>query len=302
MIRLLSACRYAVAAGLVCLATATPDQAAAQTYTQDFEASTVDELPDSTGYLLEWYGDNENRSGVLWRTAQDGAMFDDPIGPDGNKSAVMDNNNHGFGQAFPENDGPTNATMGHVWSTQPGAHRMGFIQYDFYLSPTPAEGFTYIDNRLGHRTDGANFVSTAAADTYAWHALRVDRDDTGADFARIISNGIPGVGAADAAPLIGATNTLRIDIEPGFLSYTLNGTLINWDVNGNPVSKLPALPGGNQEGVSGMTFVGNFEGAPGTPKGLVYIDNIVVNLTPEPTTGLLGMIGGLGLLARRRRS
>lgn len=310
MTRLLRVGRIAVAAGLVCLATAAPNQAYAVSYAEDFETSTVDELPNASGYLLEWYGDNENRSGFLYRTAQDGAMFDDPIGGDGNKSAVMDNNNHGFSQVFPENDGPTNATMAHFWSDATGAaqNHTGFIQYDFYLSPTPAGSeaddtiITYIDNRLSH--GNCCFVSTGAGDTYAWHSLRVDKNqETGEDVARITSNSIPGVGdALNAAPLIGATNTLRIDVTPGFLTYTLNGTLIEWDTPGGAISTLPVLPGSGAAGVSGMTFVGNFQGAPGTAKGLVWIDNIVAELVPEPSSGLLAALSGLVLLASRRRS
>jgi hypothetical protein len=303
MNRLQRVCCYAAAAGLACLVAATPEQAAAVSYWEDFESGAANALPSSTGLILEWYGDNDNRSGTLWRTAQDGALFDDPIGADGNKSAVLDNNNHGFSQTFPENDGPTNATMGQVWSTQPGLNKSGTIAFDFYLSPTPDDGFTYVDVRLGHRTDGANFVSTGAPDTFGWFSLRVDRDaDTGLDVPKITSNSIPGVGDASVAPLIGETNHVSIEIDNGFHTYTLNGAVIEWDVNGNPVSTLPALPGSGALGVSGMTFVGNFEGAPGTPKGLVYIDNLHVELVPEPTTALLTVLGGFVLLAGRRRT
>jgi hypothetical protein len=216
--------------------------------------------------------------------------------PDGNKSAVLDNNNHGFPQASPINDGPTNATMGFNWTTDPTSFTEGFIQYDFYLEPAPADGLTYVDHRFGYRTDGVNFINTLPTETVGWYSLRVNGDQT----ASIQANGITGVGAASVAPLVGAVNTLKIGITPGFLTYTLNGTLVEWETPIGALATLPWFPGAT--GVSGMTWVGDFQGAPGAPHGLVFIDNILVSPVPEPTGVALWACAGAVAALRRRRS
>lgn len=267
---------------------------AAPLVSENYETSTPNMLPNASGFLLSWYGDFNSPAGYLWRTAQDGAIFDDPMGPAGNKSAVLDNNGHGFTQAFPSNDGPTNATMGYNWTPDPTTFTAGHIQYDFYLSPAPEGGITYVDHRFGYRTDRLNFVSTGAADTVGWYSLRAT-----ADAGTIAVNGLPGVGAASVQPLVGAVNTLRVDFTPGFMTYTLNGSLVEWTTPVGPRSLLPWFSGAT--GVSGMTWVGDFQATPGAPHGLIFIDNVRVVPIPEPAAGLLLCVAGAAAAIRRRR-
>ena len=264
---------------------------------EDYETSTVDGLPNATAFLLSWYGDFNSPSGFLWRTAQDGAMFSDPIGGPGNKSAALDNNGHGFTQTFPSNDGPTNATMGYKWTADPTTFTRGYIEYDFYLEPAPQDGFTYFDHRFGHREGDLTsvFVSTAPADTTAWYAVRVAGDQT----ASITSNGIPGVGAASVAPLVGAVNHLRVNFTPGFHNYVLNGAPVLWETPAGQLANLPWLPGA--DGVSNMTYVGDFQGTPGNPHGKAFIDNIHVVKVPEPTAAALAGFASVAIFGLRRR-
>jgi hypothetical protein len=256
----------------------------------DFEASVPDELPVGPDhYFLQNIGDPP--TGLLIRAAQDGAMFDDPIGPDGNKSAVWDNNDHIPGLP----DGPTNATMGFgagVWDADASQFTHGSVAYDIYLEPAPVDGLTFMENRLGFATQDG-FISTVN-DTTVRFGLG---DGSGGPFIRYDGLGnLPG----SPAPLVGATNHIRIDILPDKThTITLNGTIVQWETPGGMVTALPWVDPA-ATGVNEMAFVADFQPEPASPHGLVWIDNVHIERIPEPGTVVLCLVA-MGLVGIRRR-
>jgi hypothetical protein len=234
------------------------------------------------------------------QTAQDGAPaagnngpFDDPIGGPGNKSAVWDNNDH-----FPGTpDGPTNATMGFgngVWSADASQFTHGKIQYDIWLDPAPAQGRTYMENRIGFGgNDG--FVSTVGDTTARYSFL-----DEGAGL-QIVYSGLGNL-VGSPAPTAGAVNHIVVDILPNKThTVSINGTVVTWATGGGPVSALPWVDPA-ATGVNEMTFVTDYQGEPAFPHGLVWIDNIRISNVPEPATAGLAFAGAIAAAACRRRA
>jgi MYXO-CTERM domain-containing protein len=83
------------------------------------------------------------------------------------------------------------------------------------------------------------------------------------------------------------------------VSITQSGPLLTWSVNGIKFAERTAAAG------SGNILLGYsdlFVGQPSAPSTFVIFDNVSVTAVPEPSLGLLGLVGALGLLARRRRS
>jgi hypothetical protein len=264
----------------------------------DFEASTPGALPTGPdAFFLYWYGDFNAPSGLLVQAAQDGANFDDPIGAPGNISAVFDNNNHGFlDRTFPIGDGPTNVHMSFgagVWQAPASNFTWGTVAYDIYLDPAPTDGLTFLENRLGF-VDQNGFISTVNDTTVRFS---LGQNFGGTPFIRYDGFGnLPG----SEVPLVGATNRVVITVLPNKThTITLNGELVEWTTPGGPVTALPWVDPA-ATGVSEMSFVGDFQGAPGSPHGLVWIDNLHVEKIPEPASIAI-IIPACMLLLRLRR-
>jgi len=239
--------------------------------------------------------------GLLIQTAQDGAPaagnngpFDDPMGGPGNKSAVWDNNNHFLGAGA---DGPTNATMGFgasVWTADATQWTNGTIEYDIWLDPAPAQGRTYMEHRVGFVNNDA-FVNTVNDDTVGYNIL-----DTGAG-PQIVYSALGNL-AGTPDPVAGALNHIIVTILPNHThTISVNGTVVEWTTGGGPVTALPWATGA-ATGVSEMTFVTDFQGEPGDPHGLVWIDNVRITKVPELSAGALALIGLTSLMGWRRRT
>jgi hypothetical protein len=250
-------------------------------------------------YILQAVGGGIT-PGLLIQTAQDGTPavgnngpFDDPMGAPGNKSAVWDNNNH-----FPGGpDGPTNATMGFgagVWAASAAQFTNGTIEYDIWLDPAPAQGRTYMEHRVGFGgNDG--FVSTVGDTTARYSIL-----DTGAG-PQITYAGLGNL-AGSPDPVAGAVNHIAVNILPNRThTVSVNGTVVTWTTGGGPVTALPWVDPAST-GVNEMTFVTDFQGEPGDPHGLVFIDNVRIANIPEPATASLAIAGAIAIAARRRRA
>jgi hypothetical protein len=106
--------------------------------------------------------------------------------------------------------------------------------------------------------------------------------------------------AGSEVPLVGATNRVVITILPNKThTITLNGEVVEWTTPGGPVTALPWVDPA-ATGVSEMSFVGDFQGAPGSPHGLVWIDNLHVEKIPEPASLALVIPACMLLLHWRR--
>jgi hypothetical protein len=268
----------------------------------DFEDSTPGQVPTGvvTFGCCTIYGDPAAPSGLLLQAAQDGALFDDPIGAPGNISAVFDNNNHGFDRTGGTIDGPTNVHMAfdeRVWVTDdPSKFTHGVVAYDIYLDPAPTGGLTFLENRLGFGPVGGSngFISTVNDTTVRFS---LGQNSGGDPFIRYDGFGnLPG----SEVPLVGATNRVEINIFPNKThTITLNGEVVEWTTPGGPVTALPWVDPA-ATGVYEMSFVGDFQGLPAQPHGLVWIDNIHVEKIPEPLSIALLVPACMFLLYLRR--
>jgi len=278
----------------------------------NFDTDTVDLLPTDPDYFA-LVDDDPNVPGPdRVMVSGPGGIHADPFGPPGNQSAVIDN----FAPIVNGNSQPQFG-FASIFPDDPADFTEGTIAFDLFMeTPTDPNNqwWTYLNVRMGFGDENrTGFASGLAADTAITVSFR--QQIGGGCFPTVCSglfddgNGFPG-GSPLVLPAV-ATNVEFTLISPdpndafpiGMYELRLDGNLVSW--GGDPLqTKQPwttsGFPPAGAPGINTLSFVASSVGA-APDNGRVWIDNVKVVQTPEPTSIVLFSLGAGALLVRTRR-